>query len=50
VLSEARIRAMKADFVVVFPWNLRQEITDQLHYIREWGGKFVTAVPHLDID
>jgi hypothetical protein len=31
------------------PWNLQQEITGQLAYIREWGGKFVTAVPQLDI-
>jgi hypothetical protein len=50
VVSEAHILASKPDFVVVFPWNLRQEITEQLHYIREWGGKFVTAVPRMDIN
>jgi SAM-dependent methyltransferase len=50
VVSEACILASKPDFVVVFPWNLRQEITEQLHYIREWDGKFVTAVPCMDIN
>lgn len=47
VVSETRIRDFKPDFVVVFPWNLRQEITEQLLYIREWGGKFVTTVPTM---
>ena len=50
VVSEARIRALRPDFVVVVPWNLRQEITAQLNYVREWGGQFVTSVPHLEIN
>lgn len=47
VVSESRIRASRPDFVVIFPWNLMQEISEQLNYIREWGGKFVTAIPRL---
>ena len=47
VVAEARIRDTRPDFVVILPWNLRAEITTQLAYIREWGGKFVTAVPDL---
>lgn len=47
VVTEARIREAHPDFVVILPWNLREEITSQLAYIREWGGKFVTAVPQL---
>jgi SAM-dependent methyltransferase len=50
VLAESRLRETRPDFVVVLPWNLRTEITRQLHYIREWGGRFVTAVPRLEID
>lgn len=49
VVDEARLRATKPDFVVVLPWNLREEITAQLAYIREWGGQFVFAVPALVI-
>lgn len=47
VVAEASIRGTRPDFVVILPWNLREEITTQLAYIREWGGKFVTAIPNL---
>jgi hypothetical protein len=49
VVDEAHLRAARPDFVVVLPWNLREEITGQLAYIREWGGQFVFAVPELAI-
>jgi 2-polyprenyl-3-methyl-5-hydroxy-6-metoxy-1,4-benzoquinol methylase len=44
-----RIRETKPDYVVVLPWNLKDEIVGQLHYIREWGGKFVLPIPELAI-
>jgi 2-polyprenyl-3-methyl-5-hydroxy-6-metoxy-1,4-benzoquinol methylase len=44
-----RIREMKPDYVVVLPWNLKDEIVGQLDYIREWGGKFVLPIPELAI-
>jgi hypothetical protein len=49
VVDEATLRAARPDFVVVLPWNLRDEITPQLAYIRDWGGQFVFAVPELVI-
>jgi len=36
--------------VLILPWNLRAEIAAQLSHVREWGGRFVTAVPELVID
>lgn len=50
VVAEARLRGSRPDFVVILPWNLREEITAQLAYIREWGGKFVTVVPALQVE
>lgn len=47
--EEMRIMAEKPDYVVILPWNLRDEVMTQLAYIREWGGQFVTAVPQLTI-
>jgi len=47
VVTEAHLRRGRADYVVVLPWNLREEISNQLAYIRDWGGQFVTAVPQL---
>ena len=41
------IRESKPDYVVILPWNLRDEVMSQLAFIREWGGRFVTAVPSL---
>lgn len=49
VVAEAELRAQRPDFVVVFPWNLRREITAQLEYVREWGGHLVFAVPRLEV-
>lgn len=49
VVDEQHLRAAKPDFVVVLPWNLREEVTAQLAYIREWGGRFVFAVPALEV-
>jgi len=49
VVDEEHIRQIRPDFVVVLPWNLRDEVMDQLAYIRDWGGQFVTAVPALRV-
>lgn len=49
VVAESRILVTRPDFVLILPWNLREEITQQLAYIREWGGKFVTAIPQLAV-
>ncbi|MHB1273872.1 MAG: methyltransferase domain-containing protein [Rhodanobacter sp.] len=49
VVTESRLREERPDFVLILPWNLREEITIQLGYIREWGGQFVVAVPQLAI-
>jgi len=49
VVGEAKICEQEPDFVVVLPWNLITEIRQQLSYIRDWGGKFVTAIPSLTI-
>ena len=47
IVNETRLREERPDYVVILPWNLREEIMAQLDYIREWGGQFVTAVPNL---
>jgi hypothetical protein len=50
IVSEAHLREDRPDEVLILPWNLRTEITGQLSYIREWGGRFVTAVPRLTVN
>ena len=49
VMNEDELKKSKPDFVIILPWNLKTEITAQLNYIKEWGGKFVVAIPELEI-
>ena len=49
VFGEEKIKTTKPDYIVILPWNLKEEIVAQLNYIKEWEGKFVVAVPQLQI-
>jgi len=49
VVMESHLREHRPDLVLILPWNLREEITRQLAYIREWGGRFVIPIPQLEI-
>jgi hypothetical protein len=49
IVDEAEIGHSQPDYVVILPWNLRDEITEQLGYIRGWSGSFVVAVPELEV-
>ena len=49
VFSSEKIAETKPDFIVIFPWNLKDEISHQLAYAQEWGAKFVIAIPELTI-
>jgi SAM-dependent methyltransferase len=44
-----RIRETKPDYVVILPWNLKDEIIEQLQFIREWGGRFVVPIPEVTV-
>jgi 2-polyprenyl-3-methyl-5-hydroxy-6-metoxy-1,4-benzoquinol methylase len=44
-----RIRETRPDYVVILPWNLKDEIMEQLHFIREWGGGFLVPIPKVTI-
>lgn len=49
IVSPDRLAKLKPDFVLILPWNIASEVTTQCAFIREWGGKFVVAVPELTI-
>ena len=44
-----RIRETKPEYVVILPWNLKDEIMEQLQFIREWGGRFVVPIPKVAV-
>jgi SAM-dependent methyltransferase len=49
IISEAALKKEKPDYVLILPWNIKAEIEQQLNYVRNWNGKFVTAIPELSI-
>ncbi len=49
ILPPEHIEADRPDYVLVLPWNLRKELTAQLSFVDEWGGKLVFPIPHLEI-
>jgi 2-polyprenyl-3-methyl-5-hydroxy-6-metoxy-1,4-benzoquinol methylase len=49
IVDERRFRDEKPDYVVLLPWNLKAELSRQLAYVRSWGGRFVTAIPRLEV-
>jgi SAM-dependent methyltransferase len=49
VVDEKMLEIEKPDYIIIFPWNLEEEITKQLSYVRTWNAKFVVAIPKLKI-
>jgi hypothetical protein len=44
-----KIKATKPDYLVILPWNIKDEIIQQMAHIQEWGGKFVVFIPEVAI-
>jgi SAM-dependent methyltransferase len=49
VHSPERISETRPDYVLILPWNLRNEICEQMAAIREWGGRFVVFIPEITV-
>jgi 2-polyprenyl-3-methyl-5-hydroxy-6-metoxy-1,4-benzoquinol methylase len=47
VRSEADLKEARPDYIIIFPWNLKEEIMQQLSYVSEWGCQFVVFIPGL---
>ena len=47
--SVEQIRKTKPDYLLILPWNLKDEIIEQMSFIREWGGKFIVLIPEIKI-
>lgn len=49
IYAPEKIKETKPDYVLILPWNLKNEIMSQMEYIKDWGGKFVTPIPDVTI-
>jgi SAM-dependent methyltransferase len=47
VFGPDKIRETKPDYVLILPWNIQDEIMQQMAHIRDWGGKFCVAIPEM---
>jgi hypothetical protein len=49
IYAPERLAETKPDYILVLPWNLREEISQQLSYVGSWGGKLVFPIPEFEI-
>jgi SAM-dependent methyltransferase len=49
IVAEGALRDYKPDFIILLPWNIKNEIMSQLYYVKEWGAQFVMAIPEIVI-
>ena len=49
IYAPQRLEETKPDYILVLPWNLREEISQQLEYARSWGARLVFPIPELEI-
>jgi SAM-dependent methyltransferase len=49
ILTPAEIQRSKPDVIVILPWNIRDEVVNQLESARQWGARFAVAVPRLEV-
>ena len=47
--SPEKIKITKPDYILILPWNLKEEVIQQMNFIRDWGGKFITVIPEVKI-
>ncbi len=49
IFAPERILDARPDYVFILPWNIKDEIIEQMHAVRDWGGRFVVPIPSLQV-
>jgi hypothetical protein len=49
IFAPERIAETRPDYLLVLAWNLREEIMAQMAFVRDWGGRFVVAIPEVQV-
>jgi hypothetical protein len=49
VYAPEKLSDAKPDYVLILSWNIKEEIMDKMHHIRDWGGKFVVPIPVVEV-
>jgi hypothetical protein len=49
IFAPEHIRETKPDYVLILPWNIKDEVMEQMSHVREWGGRFVVPIPRAEV-
>lgn len=49
IVLESELKMLKPDYIIIFPWNIKDEIMNQLQYVKNWNCRFVIAIPELTV-
>jgi hypothetical protein len=49
IVKESELKKMKPDYVIILPWNIKEEVMLLIKYIKTWAGRFVTVIPRLKV-
>jgi SAM-dependent methyltransferase len=49
IFAPAHILELRPDYVFILPWNIKDEVIETMHAVRDWGGKFVVPVPSVQV-
>lgn len=49
IVDPGLLEELKPDYILILPWNIKEEIMEQLSYVKSWGAKFVTAIPGVTV-
>lgn len=49
IYSQDRLAETKPDYILILPWNIKDEIVERAQFVREWGGQFVTPIPKVEV-
>ena len=49
VYAPEKLSDAKPDYVLILPWNIKDEIMDKMRHIRDWGGRFVVPIPKVEV-
>ena len=49
IVNEEFVKLNKPNYILILPWNIKEEIFNQLDYIKEWGGRFIISIPSLEV-
>lgn len=49
IKNPSEIKRTKPNYILILPWNIKEEIMKQLNFIKAWGGKFITVIPQIEI-